>query len=660
MGFIKEGNRSKILIVYFLISSMLEILAYAAGGIFSILAAWVWLFTALFFGVLFLYYTGKQVYRDIKGKKYFVSLGFFVLVILFFSFIGNISYSDINPDAAQQAAAGLDSFSCADLNYTGKAFLGYPNRQYTIAAIPALIFGRGIWTLHAGFGLYFIVGLTVMFFGLRSWLKSKGMKEEYALLPCFSLLCFPFITEYYLNFEQAIIPVSLTMLAIGLYLKLIVHSDIRLYIAIAWIGCLMADSYTPVLASMGLLMVFLLLLDIFRTKKTKGEKGEDKPDKESGEDNRETANFIDEDYTDEILREIPIKKAVDKRNEPCSENETDKIVINLTEEDELLGDSNTNADSFSDKRRDVSARDVLEKNKTLSFNMTASIGAVVNIIIFFLATFIPGRSDRLTEFREDDSLLNSIFTSWKEFFTDANARFLGIFGGLVLLYMILSIAGAFKLHDVLISLWVLMTVFLSDYMTGYTAYEKAWILQRNLIVIPVLLTGIFIALMYFYKKHDLKIPGFIQYIVLVLMLLAGIFNFSQQHRSFNYFRYIQPMKHLISYVGDSLDEYDLDVTDEFNLVVYTDNVLEQNMYDYAKFFFPNATVYIGMENLYPDIENEDLITFIYADDDRLDRLIPEADPTPGYIKMLNVVTKVRGFSNKRYGFTAEWYSKKLR
>ena len=106
MGFIKEGNRSKILIVYFLISSMLEILAYAAGGIFSILAAWVWLLTALSLGGLFLYYTGKQVYKDIKGKKYFVSLGFFVLVLLFFSFIGNISYSDINPDAADCSQDG--------------------------------------------------------------------------------------------------------------------------------------------------------------------------------------------------------------------------------------------------------------------------------------------------------------------------------------------------------------------------------------------------------------------------------------------------------------------------------------------------------------------------------------------------------------------------
>lgn len=627
MGFIKEGNRSKILIVYFLISSMLEILAYAAGGVFSVLAAWVWFLTALFFGGLFLYHTGKQVYKDIKGKKYFVSLGFFVLVSLFFFFIGNISYSDINPDAAQQAAAGLDSFSYADLNYTGKAFLGYPNRQYTIAAIPAFLLGRGIWTLHAGFGLYFIVGLTVLFFGLRSWLKSRDMKEEYALLPCFSLLCFPFITEYYQNFEQAIIPVSLTMLAIGLYLKLLIHNDIKLYIAIAFTGCLMADSYTPVLASMGLLIVFILLLERFRIKKPQEENKEDKRVKEE-EETEDIKTSGTPDYNDEILRDTSENKALSGSEDILTKEITDSPAPG--------------------------------KLKALSFDMTASIGVAVNIIIFFIATFIPGRSDRITEFREEGSVLNSIFTSWKEFFTDANARFLGIFGGLVLLYIILSIAGAFKLHDALISLWVLAVVFISGYMTGYTAYEKAWILQRNMIVIPVLLTGIFMVLMNFLKKHDLKIPVFIQSIVLVMMLAAGLLNFSQQHRSFNYFRYIQPMKHLISYVEDTLGEYGLKVTDEFNLVVYTDNVLEQNMYDYAKFFFPKAAVYIGMENIYPDIENEELVTFMYADDDRLDRLIPEEDPTFTYIKAIELPVKISEFDNKRYDFTSEWYRKVIK
>ena len=447
MGFINESNRSRILIIYFLVSSMLEILAYAAGGFFAVVAAWAWMITSVILGILFLYNTGKQAYRDIKGKKYFVSFGFLVLVFLFFSFIGNIAYSDINPDAAQQAAAGLDSFASADLNYTGKAFLGYPVRQYTIAAIPALLFGRGIWTLHAGFGLYFIVGLTVFFLGLRSWLKSKDMKEEYALVPCLSLLCFPFITEYFQNFEQAIIPVSLTMLAIGLYLKLLVHTDFKLYIAIVYTGCLMADSYTPVLASMGLLIVFILLMNNrFKSEsdKIKTAIQQDEEERQSDADsshssskemsdmeqNEAVKTGPDTDYTDEILRDTPEKKTA---------LDTDELVTG------------------SDDRKPP------HKAKTIPLEMMVPLGAALNMVVFFLATFVQGRSDRITEFREEESVLKSMFSAWTDFFTEANARFLGVFGGLVLLYIVLSIAGAFKLHDALISLWVLAVVFMSEW-----------------------------------------------------------------------------------------------------------------------------------------------------------------------------------------------------
>ena len=69
MGFIKESNRSRILIIYFLVSSMLEILAYAAGGFFSVVAAWAWMITSVILGIMFLYYTGKQAYKETKGNK---------------------------------------------------------------------------------------------------------------------------------------------------------------------------------------------------------------------------------------------------------------------------------------------------------------------------------------------------------------------------------------------------------------------------------------------------------------------------------------------------------------------------------------------------------------------------------------------------------------
>ena len=65
-----------------------------------------------------------------------------------------------------------------------------------------------------------------------------------------------------MNFEQAITPVVLTMLGIGLFLKLTMEPDILSIMAVSYVGCLMADSYTPVLALLGLLLVFLCLYAI--------------------------------------------------------------------------------------------------------------------------------------------------------------------------------------------------------------------------------------------------------------------------------------------------------------------------------------------------------------------------------------------------------------
>ena len=554
-----NSSSLRILTVYFSVNSGLEMLAYGIGGFFSIVAAYIWLFTGVFFAGYFLFDLGLNIYQDIKGKKYFLVGAFLALIALFFFYMGSISYSDINPDAAQQVASGLEAFKATDLNYTGTAFLGYPSRQYLIASIPALLFGRSVFTLHAGFGVLFLIGLYVLFKGLRDYLENKGINEEYALLPCFAFLAFPFITEYYMNFEQAITPVALTMLALGIFLKLIVDCDIIKILAISYIGCLMADSYTPVLASLGLLLVFLGIYayTLFSGKSS-----------------------------------VLLGKAV-----PPETHSKDSVP---------LGNKTSNKKTTEGCTADT---------KSTGY---ALIGCSFNILAFFITTYVAGRSDRITEFRKEDSIIKAALKIFKEFFTDANVRFLGLFGGIVVIYILLSLAGRLLLADALVSLWVFGVAFFSDFMTGYTAYDKAWVMQRNMIVIPVLITFIFLAITRFIKKHGLSIRKPVQVILLIFFLFAGIFNFSQPHHSFKYFSYIRPMKYVIDYVEDSISEYGLKNTDEFTLVIYTDNVLQSNIHDYAKFFFPNATTYSESGTEYDYSINSSRITFIYAEDTRLD------------------------------------------
>ena len=491
---------------YLVLISVLEILAYARKGPFSYIASRIWLFTGM---ILFGIFLGKAILYlmdDVELHRWDILVCFSVFLLLFVVCIGNIRISDINPDSAAQLTAGLNAFREKDLNYTGTGFLGYPNRQFVLAALPSCLFGRSIAAFHLGFGLLFILGLLSLFFELRKWLVLYACDEKTALLPMCAFLVFPFITEYYRNFEQAITPAALTMLGISLYLQWIRTRDLVTVIPLSWVGCLYADSYTPVLASLGLLLAFLFLHGI--------------------------------GYWD---------RTADK--------EKDQEIIPRSS---LL-------------------------TRCFSFLLT------LNMAAFFGATLLRERNDRINVLKEGFNFSEDVLKTWVDFFTDKHVRFLGFFAGAVLIYMIFALTFRLGFHHLVIAVWVLGVVVMSNILVGYTAYQKSWIMQRNMIVIPVLITAVFFSCMTWASSFHIRIgkPAF--YVLYITGIVIGMLHFGQQHESFQYFRYIQPMKYLISYIESSLKENQLSCKDEFSLVIFTDNQLQSNIQDYANYFFPNAS-----------------------------------------------------------------------
>lgn len=560
--------RSKnILFVYFVIISLLEIFAYVKGGVFSIVASRIWLLTAF---SLFLIFIGYVIYKtiwDIRNKKIFNIIGFLCLLVILFYYIGNLEYGDINADATQQLAAGLSSFKSDDWNYTGLAFLGYANRQYIIAAIPSLLFGRSVFTLHLGFAGLFIIGLTMLYFEFRNWLKSYDMEEELALVPCYIIMAFRFIVEYYLNYEQAITPVALTMMGIALFMKLYRKMDSFTVIAITWVGCFYCDSYTPIIASLGLLICFILLymLDI------------------------------------------------------CYKN----IQLISTEKSSNL------------------CKEIFAKIEVLC-------GIICTIGCFFIATLLGKREDRLTSMREDIDLVSFAIEVWTEFFEDRNAVFFGIFLGIVLIYIFLALTLRLKIYDFIISIWVFGVVLFANVLVGYTSYEKSWILQRNMIIIPVLVTAIFLWAIRIIKKYNIKMNNKFLVTILLFFGIVGVSNFGKEHQSFQYFRYIQPMKYMISYAEDILEENEVSDTDDFNIILITDNLLQSNIYDYAKFFYPNA--YACSTTSDGEISNIDWNkkTFIFAESEEMIQ------------RWFDVGIQSRVYKNTRYKTDITWYYAEIR
>ena len=282
-----------------------------------------------------------------------------------------------------------------DWNYTGTAFLGYPNRQYLIAALPAVFLGRSITALHLGFAYPFLIGLVMLFAEIKNWLKDWGINENLSLIPVYALPAFRFIPEYFMNFEQAITPVALTMMGNALFLKLYRKPTFVGFIGLSWVGCLFCDSYTPAVASLGLLLCFLLLYMISLMAKGSwtfilppGQNGsptiENHPEKVEKRHNAKAVEKAEKQYH---------AKAVEKAGKQHHAKTVEKA------------GKQHHAKTVEKARKQHHAKAVGDA-KNFPMLLIVTGGLFLNIACFFLATILSSRSDRLESARQDVSLVS--------------------------------------------------------------------------------------------------------------------------------------------------------------------------------------------------------------------------------------------------------------
>lgn len=551
------GKTARILCIYLFFLGVIEILT-CKSEIVTIFASRLWLASGVMFLGVFVVQQLFVLINDIREKHFFI-LFFIGLLTAFFSYITfSPTYGDVNPDATQQLAAGLEALKKTDWNYTGTAFLGYASRQYIIAALPALVFGRSIITLHLGFGLLFLIAIAEFLYEMRLWLAGCGIDEKIAFLPVFSFLGFRFVIEYYMNFEQAITPVALTLLAIALFMKNIRSMNLLSALALAWIGGLLVNSYTPALASLCLLIVCL-----------------------GG-------------------------KALEV--------------------------------AYLNKEK-------LHDRESVAFGQFCIyMGIEANILLSLIASFIAGRSDRIDSFRQENNFFALAVQSVCDFFTDKNAVFLGFFLSIFVIYIVLAILGQLKVYDFLIAGWILCVIVFSNYLNGYTYYSKAWIMQRNMIIIPVFVTALFFALVRFIRENNIKLKKRYLPVTLFILWALGVTYSTLPHQSFTYFSNVKPIKYMWDYTAELCEIKGFTAETEFNIVLYTDNVYQKNIQDYCTFFYPNAHVYIEDEKTRAVILDKNLITMVFGE--------REED-----IANYEGQSLSKSFVDKRYGTKHTWFVK---
>jgi hypothetical protein len=102
------------------------------------------------------------------------------LSYLIFAGTGGVEHVNLNGEAAQQVAGGLNLSASPDLGYTEVGFVGYPGRQYVVAAVPSMLLGRGIWPLRLGYAIPVWAGMLVCYCGLRALFASWGADTRLA------------------------------------------------------------------------------------------------------------------------------------------------------------------------------------------------------------------------------------------------------------------------------------------------------------------------------------------------------------------------------------------------------------------------------------------------------------------------------------------------
>lgn len=233
---------------------LLEFLAHKVGGPFSVLAAQLWImgWVAVLASILWRFV--RDFVSDFREGNWTTLVAMPLLFFLLVRAATDFDKVVIGQDALQQIKAGLDSFRVSDWNYTGTAFLGYPNRQYVLAALSPLLFGRTLGALQAGFAYPFFLAILALFSALRATARAENLPRSLPAVACLSFLVFPYVTEYYLYFEHTLFPLCFLTMAIAFWLQLRVRPSLLPALGILWTVVMLAGCYTPALGALALIV----------------------------------------------------------------------------------------------------------------------------------------------------------------------------------------------------------------------------------------------------------------------------------------------------------------------------------------------------------------------------------------------------------------------
>lgn len=230
----------------------LEVLAYLQGGMYSTIAAVIW-FCLILLAIPIVLSQIVCTFNDLLTRR---QCGILIALLLALTLlIYPLFLHTIDWEAAYQVHEGTLKLNEQTFGYTDSGFLGYPARQYSLVALPSVIFGRHFWTLHLGYALPFILGFLLFCSGLI----SVGVPSYLALIASLLLLTSEHLVSSYLRFEQLILPPAFTLLLVGELLHHVTRPSVVTLLATTTIALLLSASYTPGLSTIVLVIAAMIV-----------------------------------------------------------------------------------------------------------------------------------------------------------------------------------------------------------------------------------------------------------------------------------------------------------------------------------------------------------------------------------------------------------------
>jgi hypothetical protein len=177
------------------------------------------------------------------------------------------AFTMINGETAQEVQSGYFFFTkFRDLGLFKMGFLGYPTRQYLLAALPSYVWGKSLVAMRMGYGTLYIVGYVAFLQGTWRYLESRNSPRPMLVASLTGTLValgsYPLL--YARTFEQTTVPISITFLFLAGLLLLLSRPGPLPALWAAWALGFMPYSYTPAYGAWVFAMVLLVCLVLRR------------------------------------------------------------------------------------------------------------------------------------------------------------------------------------------------------------------------------------------------------------------------------------------------------------------------------------------------------------------------------------------------------------